>query len=221
MEATKVVPHRIGAFIIDNIIWFAFYVLLIALLGETSSSDSFYSVSVEGGAAAAFFIILIAASIGYWVVLPGLTGWTLGKLALGIRVVKDDGSLPPGVGKSFLRGLMWIADAFPYIFGLYLVALITSLTNDRNKRVGDMVAGTLVVKKQYAGAPLPAATPGFAQVAQGQPAYAGQGAHAGGYAPAAPAPQAGAAAADWYPDPRGEKRLRYWDGSSWTDHTAD
>jgi Protein of unknown function (DUF2510) len=29
------------------------------------------------------------------------------------------------------------------------------------------------------------------------------------------------AAADWYPDPRGEKRLRYWDGSQWTDHTAD
>ena len=30
-----------------------------------------------------------------------------------------------------------------------------------------------------------------------------------------------AAKADWYPDPRGEKRLRYWDGSQWTDHTAD
>jgi hypothetical protein len=28
-------------------------------------------------------------------------------------------------------------------------------------------------------------------------------------------------AADWYPDPRGEKRLRYWDGTQWTHHTAD
>lgn len=26
--------------------------------------------------------------------------------------------------------------------------------------------------------------------------------------------------ADWYPDPKGEARLRYWDGESWTDHTA-
>jgi hypothetical protein len=26
--------------------------------------------------------------------------------------------------------------------------------------------------------------------------------------------------ANWYDDPRGEARLRYWDGSSWTDHTA-
>jgi Protein of unknown function (DUF2510) len=45
---------------------------------------------------------------------------------------------------------------------------------------------------------------------------------AGGTAPAAGAPDAPAGAkADWYPDPRGEKRLRYWDGSQWTDHTAD
>ena len=28
-------------------------------------------------------------------------------------------------------------------------------------------------------------------------------------------------AADWYPDPRGLARLRYWDGTGWTDHVAD
>jgi hypothetical protein len=40
-----------------------------------------------------------------------------------------------------------------------------------------------------------------------------------------PRPPAGIAApavpADWYPDPKGEKRLRYWNGTAWTDHTAD
>jgi hypothetical protein len=51
---------------------------------------------------------------------------------------------------------------------------------------------------------------------------------AAGEAPAASTPATSAqpdapagAKADWYPDPRGEKRLRYWDGSQWTDHTAD
>ncbi len=41
--------------------------------------------------------------------------------------------------------------------------------------------------------------------------------------PAAPAvsPPPPGGAADWYPDPRGEKRLRYYDGSQWTEHTAD
>jgi hypothetical protein len=81
--------------------------------------------------------------------------------------------------------------------------------------------GALGGGQQYGGAP------------SGQP-YAG-GAPAGGQpqaaAPAAAAPAAGgaqadpaggggAAKADWYPDPRGEKRLRYWDGSQWTDHTS-
>jgi Protein of unknown function (DUF2510) len=51
------------------------------------------------------------------------------------------------------------------------------------------------------GAPAPAAQPA-AQPQVAQPAAGGQ-------------------PADWYPDPRGEKRLRYWDGSQWTDHTAD
>ena len=50
----------------------------------------------------------------------------------------------------------------------------------------------------------------------------GTGAGTPGSAPSAagmPAPS-GAAAAGWYPDPTGAAAQRYWDGSSWTDHTA-
>jgi hypothetical protein len=41
--------------------------------------------------------------------------------------------------------------------------------------------------------------------------------------PVPPPPQpkmAGAQQADWYPDPHGQARLRYWDGQRWTDHTS-
>lgn len=38
--------------------------------------------------------------------------------------------------------------------------------------------------------------------------------------PVPPPPPAGPAA-NWYVDPRGERRLRYWDGVRWTEHTAD
>jgi hypothetical protein len=53
----------------------------------------------------------------------------------------------------------------------------------------------------------------------GQPAgtataTAGAGAATGVADPAAPK-------ADWYPDPQGQARLRYWDGAQWTDQTAD
>jgi hypothetical protein len=69
----------------------------------------------------------------------------------------------------------------------------------------------------------PAAEPGYTQPQQGYsqpPAAAATPPQAAAPAQEA-APAAGAAKADWYPDPRGEKRLRYWDGSQWTDHTAD
>ena len=39
-------------------------------------------------------------------------------------------------------------------------------------------------------------------------------------APAAAAPSGGQAPG-WYPDPQGQKRLRYFDGSAWTEHTSD
>jgi hypothetical protein len=68
--------------------------------------------------------------------------------------------------------------------------------------------------QQQAAAP---ATPATAAPAAATPAAAAPAAAAGGGADAPPPNTA----ADWYPDPRGEKRLRYWDGSQWTHHTAD
>jgi hypothetical protein len=70
----------------------------------------------------------------------------------------------------------------------------------------------------------PAVDPGAAAAPAGDPGAAagpGTGAPTGAVsAESADAPPPGGAA-DWYPDPRGEKRLRYWDGSQWTHHTAD
>jgi hypothetical protein len=64
-----------------------------------------------------------------------------------------------------------------------------------------------------------------AMVAQGwaaAPAAAGVAAAAAAAAVPPPPPAAPTAIKpDWYPDPRGEKRLRYHDGTHWTDHTAD
>ena len=73
----------------------------------------------------------------------------------------------------------------------------------------------------YGGAPAGQPYAGGAPAA-GQPQAAAPAAAAPAAAAPAQQPAAGGAAkADWYPDPRGEKRLRYWDGSQWTDHTAD
>jgi hypothetical protein len=83
---------------------------------------------------------------------------------------------------------------------------------------------------------LGAGAPGGGPLAGGQPAggYSGQpagqpvgGQPAGGAGAASAgvadpgAQAAGQPKADWYPDPQGQARLRYWDGTQWTDQTAD
>jgi Protein of unknown function (DUF2510) len=77
----------------------------------------------------------------------------------------------------------------------------------------------------------PPAAGGYAQAPSPEPVGgAGAQATAARSVPPEPAPAAAPAgspppppggAADWYPDPHGQKRLRYWDGSQWTEHVAD
>src|SRR3546814_1986520 len=71
------------------------------------------------------------------VVLQGLTGWTIGKLITGLRVVGEDGRAP-GLGKALLRWVLWVLDGFPYV--LPLVGGIVALTTVGHRRVGDMAA---------------------------------------------------------------------------------
>lgn len=235
MKPTAVVGRRVGAFLLDCLVVFAFNAAVFFALADTSEElarklasgelspnatayvnvtlgDSKYSV--VGGGAGLYFLITFVFAFAYWVVLQGKTGWTLGKRMVGIRLVRDDGSTPAGVWRSLVRQLLWIVDSFPYLIP-YLTGFVTAKASSRNKRVGDMVAGTIVVAKEFVGQPaspsgLPSDEP-FAQAPEA--AFATE--------QAAPESVASAPVADWYPDPQGEKRLRYWDGSAWTDQTAD
>ncbi|BDZ42895.1 RDD family protein [Paraoerskovia sediminicola] len=69
-------------------------------------------------------------------------GRSLGKLATGVRVVRDDGG-PVRLRHAFIRSLVGVGEIW-LTFGC--VALIVSLSNDRGRRLGDMLAGTYVVR---------------------------------------------------------------------------
>lgn len=133
------------------------------LYGNVILSDTSYSV--YGSKAGLLFLLVFLIWLGYWVVLQGTKGFTLGKLLLGLRLVKDDGNLPAGIPRTLARQLLVIVDAFPYVIP-YLTGFIVAMTSDRNQRVGDKVAGTLVVK-QAAGQEV-AAAPGASGPAPGQ-----------------------------------------------------
>jgi uncharacterized RDD family membrane protein YckC len=91
---------------------------------------------------------------GYFMLFEGLRGGqTPGKRLVGIRVVRDTGH-PVTPGAAALRNLLRIGDALPppYLLGLALIAF-----HPRGKRLGDLVAGTVVVRDRPAQA-VPAPT---------------------------------------------------------------
>ena len=93
---------------------------------------------------------------GYYVIFEGIwDGQTPGKRIMKLRVVRD-GGFSVTFGASAVRNLLRVVDAF----GVYLVAIVVALMNSSRKRLGDIVAGTFVVKEervQVRSAPLPAA----------------------------------------------------------------
>jgi uncharacterized RDD family membrane protein YckC len=263
VNPTHVMGRRVVAFIIDAVLLAALFTGLFFLVAThtdqaaqltgtnlhvTFDQDTYY---LRGSDATSFYVIELLIGLLYAGVIQGLTGRTVGKLICGIRVMREDGS-PPGIGRGVLRWVLLIVDDFPYFIPM-LTGFIVAMTNDRRQRVGDLAAGTFVVRAGTVGVPAPSAAPGAvatppppaapappaptpgtapptqqvpaAQPAAQQPAAAPEPAapeaQPTGAQPTAPAPSAPPLPpANWYPDPSGQARLRYWDGSRWTSHTA-
>ena len=88
-------------------------------------------------------IIVFALFWGYYMVFEITTnGQSPGKRALGLRVIKD-GGYPIGFADSAIRNLVRVVDFLPFFYG---AGLMTMLITSNWKRLGDLAAGTLVVK---------------------------------------------------------------------------
>lgn len=138
------IASRAAALFIDTVI------LVLLLLAETFAAVLIFSAMGENMTdVVAIWVIAITAVIGfitawsYFVLLEVLrNGRTVGKRALGIRVVRDDGGRV-GVMDSIIRNIMRLVDMLP---GYYAVGLVAVLFSANNKRLGDMAAGTVVVR---------------------------------------------------------------------------
>ncbi|AUG77679.1 RDD family protein [Kitasatospora sp. MMS16-BH015] len=108
--------------------------------------------NASGGFMAAMFgtlAVVAGFSLLYEWLMVGLVGATLGKMALGLRVVKESTGENPGVGGGFIRYIIPIVGAFLCYIGAILVYLSPFFDNS-GKLQGwhDRAAGTVVVKKQ-------------------------------------------------------------------------
>lgn len=90
-----------------------------------------------------FVVVMVTVLVVIPTTVDTLTrGRSLGKLAVGIRVVRDDGG-PIRFRQAFVRALVGILELW---LTLGSVALITSLVNPQGKRLGDILAGTYAVR---------------------------------------------------------------------------
>lgn len=97
----------------------------------------------ESGLGALVSTLILLPAIFYSFILEGLFGGqTIGKMALGIRVLNSNGD-NASLGELFLR---WIFRIIDIIGSIGTLALIVALSNDKTQRFGDILANTVVIK---------------------------------------------------------------------------
>ena len=131
-------PQGVGIRLVATIIDFIVIVIgtfIFSMFFGTARGSSF---SVQGLSGLVLFFLIL----GYHVIMEWKYGATVGKLAVGLRVVMLDGSRET-IAAAIIRTIMRIIDS---LF-LYLVAVIAVSASVKKQRLGDMVAGTIVIKK--------------------------------------------------------------------------
>ncbi|MFL6155648.1 MAG: RDD family protein [Marmoricola sp.] len=111
----------------------------------------------EALAETAIILTMIALFLGVPTAVETLTrGRSLGKLALGLRTVRDDAG-PISFQHAFIRSLIGFIEV--YVFS-GVPAFFSALLSDRGKRLGDHAAGTYVIRERFTLAlPPPAQMP--------------------------------------------------------------
>ena len=134
------IGSRFAAALIDYIFQTIILVALLLVLR--------FGVGVDPGsigvAAAFWFVGFFVVFWGYDVAFEVLnSGRTPGKAMNGLRVVRESGA-PVTFGTSAVRNVIRIIDILP---GAYLVGMASIQVTRRNQRLGDLAAGTLVIRE--------------------------------------------------------------------------
>uniref|UniRef100_UPI000D1A17C4 RDD family protein n=1 Tax=Streptomyces bobili TaxID=67280 RepID=UPI000D1A17C4 len=140
-------PSRALAVLLDlTVVLVAYVAVSVALLMATASLDEAARTAVS---IATFLLVLVGGPIAVETLSHGRS---LGKAACGLRVVRDDGG-PIRFRHALVRGALGVVEI---LLTAGVVACVASLVSARGRRLGDVFAGTLVVRER-----VPAARVGF------------------------------------------------------------
>lgn len=139
----KGVGVRLIAQIFDSIPLLILYFIagnIIASIVGGSTVDGF---ELQGTSALGLMLLMLLCSILYFTLLESWwDGQSLGKKILRIQVVNMDGSRIP-LSSSFMRNALRVVDGFLF----YLVGALFIWRSRTKQRLGDRMAGTVVIKK--------------------------------------------------------------------------
>ena len=130
--------------------WSIDLVAMGALISVAAVLASIFGLVVAGFAKALYFVLAFAIQWGYGATLEWRWGGqTFGKRVVGLRVLSFHGT-PVSFGQAVIRNLLRIIDILP---GGYLVGGMTALCDKSTRRLGDIAAGTVVVRARQATRP--------------------------------------------------------------------
>lgn len=138
---------RTAAFLIDTILLsiinvVTFITLLLVLYG---GPDSWFFMEVGSLPIAITIILLFILNWSYFFLYEFFSGGkTLGKKWVGIRVIQENGHSITLLS-SFIRNFLRIIDSLP---ASYLLGIVMIFIHTKHKRIGDLVAGTIVVHER-------------------------------------------------------------------------
>lgn len=134
--------HRFIAWLIDIIIVVIIQFIITAIIGAPLLFKRIYYNPAEIAARySAMWLITLLVGIAYFVYFWGSSGATPGKMALGIKVIGTDGTMPIGYPKAFVRYIGYIISSIICMLGHILI-----LVDEDNQALHDKIASTYVVK---------------------------------------------------------------------------
>jgi len=144
-------PSRLVAAVIDLVAMTVLLYVSFLFIGAAGTADLDEALAI-----AVSTVLFVATFLGYPVIFEVLTrGRSPGKMAMGLRVVRDDGG-PITFRHALVRGLVGLALERPGLFLLGLgpaLGMIVSMFSPTGKRIGDMAAGTIVLQERMSSRP--------------------------------------------------------------------
>lgn len=147
------IDHFLQYTVIVAVVWIGLTASGLTLFSSVETESNLFDEAPKWVMALLIIFVFVIFS-SYFIFFEWLwNGQTPGKRLMKLRVIREDGR-PVTLWEAVARNLLRVFDAIPgFVVPIYSIGLITIFLNKRDQRVGDMFAGTVVIRERTDEAP--------------------------------------------------------------------